>query len=213
MNLDDAWHAIDEQRLTVAALLEELNDQEWTQPSLCEGWTVRDVAAHLTLQQIGPGQALAQIVRRPGGMNRMIHNAACRRAAAPTDELIAAIRGMVGSRKRNVGVSHLETLTDILVHGQDIAIPLGRHLPTRTDAAAAAASRMWSRGWPFWPRRRLAGFRLVATDTQWVAGEGRDVEGRIEAVLLLLTGRLVVLPRLSGDGIGELRARLAPASR
>jgi len=70
----------------------------------------------------------------------MIHNAACRRAAAPTDELIAAIRGMVGSRKRNVGVSRLETLTDILVHGQDIAIPLGRHLPTRTDAAAAAAS-------------------------------------------------------------------------
>jgi len=147
MNLDDAWHAIDEQRLTVAALLGDLNDQEWTQPSLCEGWTVRDVAAHLTLQQNGPGQALAQIVRHPGGMNRMIHNAACRRAAAPTDELIAAIRGMVGSRKRNVGVSRLETLTDILVHGQDIAIPLGRHLPTRTDAAAAAASRMWSRGW------------------------------------------------------------------
>jgi len=46
-----------------------------------------------------------------------------------------------------------------------------------------------------------------------VAGEGRDVEGRIEAVLLLLTGRLVVLPRLSGHGIAELRARLAPASR
>ena len=90
MNLDDGWHAIDEQRLTVAALLEDLNDQEWTQPSLCEGWTVRDVAAHLTLQQIGPGQALAQIVRHPGGMNRMIHNAACRRAAAPTDELIVA---------------------------------------------------------------------------------------------------------------------------
>ena len=135
MNIDEAWRAIDEHRLAVAALLEDLNDQEWTQASPCEGWTVRDVSAHLTLQQIGPAQALAQIVRNPGGMNRMIHAAACRRAAAPTAELIAAIRDMV-SRQHNVGVSHLETLTDILVHGQDIAIPLGRSLPTRADAAA-----------------------------------------------------------------------------
>lgn len=120
---------------------------------------------------------------------------------------------MVGSRKRNVGVSQLETVTDILVHDQDIAIPLGRHFQTRTDAAAVAASRMWARGWPFWPRKRLAGFRLVATDTQWVVGEGRDVEGQIEAIMLLLTGRLVVLPRLSGDGVADLRARLAPTSR
>jgi len=126
MNLNDAWHAIDERRPAVAALLENLNDQEWTQPSLC-GWTVRDVAVHLTLQQIGPGQALAQIVRHPGGMNRMIHNAACRRAGRRTDR--------------------------------------------------------------------------------------RDVEGRIEAVLLLLTGRLVVLPRLSGDGIAASGSAGAPASR
>jgi len=79
MNIDEAWRAIDEHRLAVAALLEDLNDQEWTQASPCEGWTVRDVSAHLTLQQIGPAQALAQIVRNPGGMNRMIHDAACRR--------------------------------------------------------------------------------------------------------------------------------------
>lgn len=142
----------------------------------------------------------------------MIHGAARRRAAAPTAELIAAIRGMVGSRKHNVGVSHLETLTDILVHGQDVAIPLGRHLATRADAAAVAASRMWARGWPFWPRKRFAGFRLVATDTPWAVGEGRDIEGQKEAFMLLLTGRWVVLPRLSGDGVADLRARLARSS-
>lgn len=142
----------------------------------------------------------------------MIRSAAHRRAAAPTAELIAAIRGMVGSRKHNVGVSHLETLTDILVHGQDIAIPLGRSLPMSADAAAAAASRMWERGWPFWPRKKLNGFRLVATDVEWVVGDGRTVEGPIEAILLLLTGRHVALRRLSGEGVDRLLARLAPAS-
>ena len=59
-------------------------------------------------------------------------------AAWPTGQIIAEIRGMTGSRRHNIGVTYLETLTDILVHGQDIAIPVGRHhdMPPR-----AAASR------------------------------------------------------------------------
>ena len=71
---------------------------------------------------------------------------------------------------------------------------------------------MWARGWPFWPRKKLDGFRIVATDVEWEVGDGRMVEGPIEAILLL-TGRRVVLPRLTGDGVADLRARLAAASR
>ena len=52
MNVDDIWNTIDEQRARTADLLEQLTDDEWRRPSLCDGWTVRDVAAHLTLQQL-----------------------------------------------------------------------------------------------------------------------------------------------------------------
>jgi uncharacterized protein (TIGR03083 family) len=65
MNEDAAWEAIDTQRSRIADLLEGLTVEDWAQPSLCEGWTVRDVAAHLTLQQISLGQGLAEAVRHP----------------------------------------------------------------------------------------------------------------------------------------------------
>ena len=48
-------------------------------------------------------------------------------------------------------------LFDILVHGQDIAIPLGLHRDMPVDAARAGASRVWTMGWPFWAHRKLRG--------------------------------------------------------
>lgn len=212
MDQDEAWKAIDVHRLNVADLLDDLSDDEWRRPSLCEGWTVRDVAAHLALQQIGLLDALAQVTRMRGGMNRIIFDAARRKAARPTTEMIAEIRGMVGSRKHNIGVTYRETLIDILVHSQDIAVPLGRRLPLAPDAAAEAASRIWSLNWPFHAKKKLRGFRLTATDIPWGVGEGREVEGSIEELLLLLAGRTAGLPRLSGPGAAALTARLSRPS-
>jgi uncharacterized protein (TIGR03083 family) len=63
---DQIWQVIDEQRLSLAGLLEQLSDEEWRQPSLCAGWTVRDVAAHLTLQQLGLGGVIPRLSPRPG---------------------------------------------------------------------------------------------------------------------------------------------------
>jgi AcrR family transcriptional regulator len=42
----EVWAAIDDQRRTLVALLEGLSAEEWLQPSLCDAWRVRDVAAH-----------------------------------------------------------------------------------------------------------------------------------------------------------------------
>ena len=53
MDSDDVWRAIDHQQARVADLLDDLSDQEWRTPSLCTAWTVREVAAHLTLAHMG----------------------------------------------------------------------------------------------------------------------------------------------------------------
>jgi uncharacterized protein (TIGR03083 family) len=211
---DRAWQAIRAQRLAVADLLEALDDGEWRHPSLCEGWSVQDVAAHLTLQQLGLLEGLAMFARTPGGMNRVIREAARRQAARTSrSELVAKLRASADSRRHNVGVTYRETLIDALVHGQDIARPLARALPIPPDAAALAADRVWSRGWPFYPRRRLAGLRLVATDGGWAAGEGSEIRGTTCDLLLVLTGRGgAVLEDLDGEGVGELRQRLGLAT-
>lgn len=213
LDRDAVWHAIDTGRLALADLLDQLSDQEWRRPSLCAGWTVRDVAAHLTQQQVGFGAALVTMIRGGGNPNRAVREAACRYAAAvPTERLIADIRGMVGSRRHNVGVTYKETLIDLLVHGQDIVIPLGRRHDLPVEAAATAASRLWSMRWPppLPATRATAGFRLIATDIDWAVGEGPEVQGPIGALLLVGAGRLVALPQLSGPGAPALTARLTP---
>ena len=211
MTRDQVWEDIDAQRMAVADLLEGLSADDWQRPSLCPGWTVRDVAAHLTLQQVGPGGAIAMMIRWRGSLEKTIRDTACRRAAAlPTTRIITEIRATAGSRKHSIGVSYLETLTDILVHGQDIAIPLGRSLTIPPRAAAVATSRVLSMRWPppLPAAGKVAGFRLTATDTSWTAGQGPEVAGPMGALLLVCAGRLAALPQLSGPGAPALTARL-----
>jgi uncharacterized protein (TIGR03083 family) len=216
LDRDQVWRVIDAQRTSLANLLDDLSDDEWRQPSLCAGWTVRDVAAHLTLQQLGLGDLIATMARWRGSMDRTIHYAACRRAASlSTRRLIAEIRSAVGSRRHTVGVTHLETLTDILVHGQDIAIPVGRRHDMPPAAATVAADRVLSMRWPppLPSARKVAGVRLTATDTSWSVGTGPEVRGPMSALLLICAGRLAALPQLSGDGVPDLTARLSAPAR
>ena len=144
-------------------------------------------------------------------LNATIHDSAVLQAGVLSSrEIIARIRAMIGSRRHNAFVTPLETLTDILVHSQDIAIPLGLDLTMRPTASALAATRRWdTRGtWLTMVFRRLPldGYRLTATDTDWTRGQGPEVAGPIGALLLLLTGRDAALEHLTGDGADALRS-------
>ena len=210
MDRDDVWRAIDDQRSRLVELLEDLSDQEWRHSSLCRGWTVRDVAAHVALQNTTVSmlpRAVLDLVRS-GGMNGAIHAVACRHAANPTDEIISEIRDRIGVWRPLPTVTYREALIDYLVHTQDIAIPLGRPVDMLASAAAVAADRVWASARMFHARKKLAGHRFVATDTTWSVGQGQEVTGPISAMLLLLTGRAAALPRLSGAGAADLQARL-----
>lgn len=212
LNDDEIWAAIDKHRGRLADLLETLSEEDLRRPSLCDGWTVRDVIAHLTLQQLTLGRILSELVRHPAvNADRINHDFACRTAATrPVPALIADIRAMVGSRRHNLGVTSADALTDCLVHSQDIMLPLGRRLDLPTDAAATAASRVWQRsGWPFFTPRRLRGFQLTATDADWSAGSGTPLSAPIAAILLASTGRPVALASFTGNGVDLLRSRLA----
>jgi hypothetical protein len=98
----------------------------------------------------------------------------------------------------------------VLVHTQDIAIPLGWDYPMPSEVARAGASRVWTVGWPDWARHRLRGVRLLATDTDWFAGAGVELRGPIGMLLLLLTGRTeTAMPHLSGPGVHTITERSA----
>ena len=206
MDLDDVWRSIDSERLSLADLLDDLSPAEWETPSLCTGWLVRDVAVHLTQAHMGYRDALVAAVRARGSFDRMIRDAALRSGPLRPEECSRRIRAMVGSRRRAPMVSPVEPLLDALVHGQDIAVPLGRERPVPPVPAAAAARRAWDLSFPFRARKRLAGLQLRATDGDLVLGEGAPVEGTTGDLLLLVTGRTATVHRLSGEGVERLPA-------
>ena len=206
MDLDDVWRTIDEERLSLADLLDNLSPAEWETPSLCTGWLVRDVAAHLTQAHMGYRDALVGAVRARGSFDRMIRDAALRIGPLSPEECTRRVRAMVGSRRRAPMVSPVEPLVDVLVHGQDIAVPLGRERPVPPVPAAAAAQRVWDMAFPFRARKRLAGLRLRATDGDLVLGDGAPVEGTTGDLLLLVTGRTATVHRLTGEGVQRLSA-------
>jgi uncharacterized protein (TIGR03083 family) len=216
---DAVWTGIDDQRTRTADLLEQLTEEQWNHPSLCQGWTVRQVAAHLTLQQQRVRDFAAFVAHNPRmvrslTLNAIIHDSAVLQARRLSrHEIISRIRAMIGSRRHNAFVTPLETLTDILVHSQDVAIPLGLNLTMRPVPSTLAATRRWdTRGtWLATVSRRLPldGYRLNATDTDWTRGQGPEIAGPIGALLLLLTGRPAALGQLTGEGADALRSTVS----
>jgi uncharacterized protein (TIGR03083 family) len=201
-----SWRVIEQERLSLAALLENLSDDEWNAPSLCEGWRIKDVAAHVALapQAPGPLAMVVEGVRAGGRFHKINHDFPVRHAERPGADLVAELREHAASRRLPKVTNYRNILFDVLVYGQDIAIPLGLPRDMPLDAARVGIERVWTMGWPFGVKRPLKRFRFTATDVDWTAGDGPEVTGPVAALLLLLTGRPAALPHLAGPGVEEL---------
>lgn len=199
MDRNDRWLAIDTERARLADLLESLSDSEWTRPSLCTGWTIHETGAHVALAPyISVGTTVRAMVRARGNFDRMIDTASREAAATRSHrEVIAMLRDAVGCRRLAPGQSVRAAMMDVQVHSQDIAIPLGRRHPMSIEGAVEAADYLWRAPF-FHARKRLAGHRLVATDVDWHTGEGADITGPIQALVMLLAGRTATIPQLTG---------------
>ncbi len=200
-----------EERLATADLVGSLTEEQLATPSLCGAWTVREVAGHLLAAIAAPRRMLLPLLVR----NRFrLHRAnaelagiMARRSAA---ELADALRAHAGSRFKPPLVGFPGQLTDLQVHGQDMRRPLGLPAALRPERLRVSLDFVvGGRAYGFVPKRRPAGLRFEAADLDWSWGDGPLVRGTGEAVLLALTGRPVVLPELSGDGVPELTGRLA----
>jgi uncharacterized protein (TIGR03083 family) len=189
MNSDQIWAVIDTERAGLADALETLTPEQWTAPSLCDDWRVRDVAAHLTHSHMDPVKALFEAVKSGFRFDPMIKRLGIEDPRSQA-QIVAALRGMVGSRRKVPMTTDHDPLTDILVHSQDITVPLGIDYAMPVQAAVEVANHLWRMRFPMHPARRLQGIRLVATDADFVAGQGREVRAPIRDVVMILAGRL-----------------------
>jgi uncharacterized protein (TIGR03083 family) len=210
------WAEVQQERRSLAGLLDDLTVEQWETGSLCTRWRVKDVAAHVAMTPIpapGAGTLLVEFVRARGRLWDAGAQIAINHAGRPYAQIVDELCRNAGSRRMPRFVNPENLLLDILVHGQDIAVPLGTDRPMPSVAAQAGFERAWSMGWPFYARRRLRGMRLVATDAPVDVGDraGARIEGRLADLLLLVTDRTqAALPRLHGDGAAHLQGRARP---
>lgn len=211
------WQDVERERLSLADLLDTLTPAQWEAQSLCARWRIRDVAAHVAMSPVpepSMSTLVAALVRARGRLWEAAAQIAVDYAQRPTEEIAAGLRRVAASRAMPRVTNPDNLLMDLLVHGQDIAIPLGIERPMPTDAAVAGFHRVWSMGWPFHARRRMRGIHLIATDAAVDVGDpdGARIHGRLADLLLLITGRTdPALDRLDGEGTARLRSIPRPS--
>lgn len=206
----DAMRAIEAERLALCDFLDTLGDDDWSTQSWCDAWTVRQVVAHLTTStRTGWSDIIVGAIAARGNFDRMERDRARRLAGeyGPAD-LVEQIRATASSPKRAPMSGQLDPLVDFIVHGQDIARPIGARLETSPSRVAAALNHVVTSRW-YGAQKRFADLSLKATDCEWSFGQrGDQVGGTVIDLLLVATGRAQVLPDLTGDGVVRLAERL-----
>ena len=124
MDRHELTRVVEAERLDLCDFLEDLEASDWLAGSLCPGWTVHDVVAHLTTSTMPMSvwDTIKGAISARGDFNRMTADQGRRRAAAfQPAALVARLRETAGSSRRAPGSRALDPLVEVLVHGQDIA--------------------------------------------------------------------------------------------
>lgn len=214
MDDTEVWSAVDRRRRAIIDLLKNLAPDEWDTPSLCAGWTVGDVAAHLTMPLLTLPQFALLAIRHPGGVNHLIREGSIDLARRHDHEqLLQRLEQLVGRHRPIPGLTCREALIDAIGHTFDMAIPLGHEIDVPAVEVAEAADRVLSyrgRGNArVFRKLPLTTYRLTATDHTWSTGDGAPVTGTMTDLFLLLTGRVFPVGHLHGPGADHLRQTLA----
>ena len=189
------------ERRELAALLDGLGAGQWEAPSLCAGWTVRHVVAHLTMPfRYSTARFMLELVKSGGRFQRMSDAVARRDASMPTAQLIAAVRDNADHPWKPPGGGYAGALAHDVIHSLDIIVPLGieHHFPAESIRAVLDSVAS--------PRARrhfgadVEGVELRAVDVDWSYGCGAPMAGLAQDLALLLTGRRVREGAFSGAG-------------
>lgn len=207
--MKDVWPMVHAERAALIGDLERLDAERWDEPSLCAGWTVHDVVAHLvdTARTTRPG-FLIGLARARFDFDRQNARGVERERGASPGETLERLRRVV-SRTSTPPAPLDSRLVEEIVHGEDIRRPLGLarsypqeavvrslRLQARTPASFGGAEEL------------VARVRLTAEDADLSIGEGPEVSGPALSLLLAVSRRRVALDDLAGEGVTVLAAAL-----
>ena len=197
-----------DEREEFAALLEGLTPQQWTSPTLCEQWRVREVAVHtVSYDELSTAGLVRRFLKGRLNTDRINAIGVADYADSAPEQITAMIRAHAEPHGLTGGFGGRIALTDGMIHQQDIRRSVG--IPRTIDQERLRTALDFARFAPTirgaW---RARGVRLVATDLDWSHGSGPEVLGSGEALLMAMAGRRAALDELDGPGKAKFAQRL-----
>lgn len=198
MTSHNSAHPLDEhirdetfaERARLVDLLDELDSDLWSTPSLCTGWRVREVLAHMTMAYRHSGVRFFLGLARSGfRFNEFADRVARDDTSTLTDAaLLDSLRDNIHNLWRPPGGGRVGALSHDVIHGLDITEPLGLP-PAPAERIKLVLEQAGAKNLAYFGTD-LTGIRFVATDADLTMGTGpREVRTSAREILLTVTGR------------------------
>ena len=199
--MDTIRDMIAAQRTELAEVLAGLPAPAWDEPTLCAGWRVREVVAHITMpfRYSGP-RFMLELARSRGRFSEMSDRVARRDAAGlSVAALTEAVRSNAGHPWKPPGGGWTGALAHDLIHGMDITVPLGLAQPVQEDRLRLVLPDSLTGKSVRFFGVDLDGIELRARDIDWTLGSGAPLTGAASDLLLVMCGRTLPPGRLAGE--------------
>jgi uncharacterized protein (TIGR03083 family) len=203
----DIWTTIAAERGALADDLANLTPAQWDTPSLCDGWTVRDIVAHMsTTASMTPPKFFLGMAKARFNFDRFANGQVAKHLGPDPAATLSEFRSLRDSTSAPPGPK-TSWLGEVVVHSEDARRPLGISHTYPPEAVRQVVDFYKDSNAIIGSKRRIAGLALKATDDDWQHGQGEPVEGPMLSLLLAMTGRGAACDELAGPGVATLRSR------
>jgi uncharacterized protein (TIGR03083 family) len=186
--------------LTLADLLGEATEAQWDTPSLCEGWRVREVIAHMTMAaRYSQDAFMAELARHDFDFGRLSNEIAAQDAGLPTGELVASLRSDVMQHWAPPGGGYHGALNHAVIHGLDVTVPLGVARRSPAGTIRIVLDDLTQGGMHQRFGTSVDGRSLQATDLDWSYGSGPALRGTAGDLAAMLCGRTLPAGRIEDE--------------
>lgn len=195
----DITTAIAAERRELAAMLDSLAPAQWDAPTLCAGWRVREVAAHMSMGfRFAMPRMVLELLKARGDINRMADRRARQDAATLSPaELVSAIRDNADHPWKPPIGGITAALGHDVIHGLDITVALGVDRRVPQERVRLLLEHVTPRTLKFFGAD-LDGVQLRADDLDWSFGAGTPLTGSAQDLLLVAYGRKLPPGHLHG---------------
>ncbi len=208
--MSEIWATIASERGALANDLADLAPSQWDTESLCAGWTVRDIVAHLSATaSLNPATFFLGMTKAGFNFDKFANGQIAKHRGTDSSATLGEFRRVQHSTSAPPGPK-TSWLGEVVIHGADVRSPLG--IPHAYPPGAIRQVIDFYKGSNvlIGSKSRIAGLALQATDHDWQHGQGEGVEGPLLSLLLAMTGRGAACDDLAGPGVATLRGRCHP---